>query len=365
MTDNKKIKKRVLVAMSGGVDSSVSASLLLDQGYEVVGVTMQVWDYSQKDCEEGFGTCCSSVDVEDARRCAGVLGIPFYVINCESQFKEKVISPFLNAYNQGETPIPCLECNTHLKFHHLIQKMKELDCDYLATGHYAQIKKNRQGRYSIYQSEDGWKDQTYFLFTIQPKLLPQLLFPVGGMNKTEIRKIAEKKKLPVFNKKDSTGLCFIGRGGYVKFFENRSSLNKPGKLKLYPEGKILGEHTGIHNFTYGQRKRLGVSSSTPLYVVQIDPQTQDVWLGEDSHLYQSTAEVFGMRWLDAIEKEEPLKVKIRFQHKAQKAHVYPNKDNECLIQFEEPQRAVTPGQAAVIYRGQQLIGGGTIRRSRP
>ena len=346
--------------MSGGVDSSVAAALLVDQGYDVIGVTLQVWDYSQKDCEEGFGTCCSSLDVEDARAVAQILKIPFYVINCESQFKEQVIDPFVDSYNKGETPIPCLNCNTHLKFHYLVQKMKELECDYLATGHYAQVKKNSTNQWGIYQSEDGWKDQTYFLFTIPPELLPKILFPVGGMNKNDIRKIAQEKRLPVFSKKDSTGLCFIGKSGYVKFVENQQQNLKKGDLKLYPSGEKLGEHSGIYQFTYGQRKRLGVSFSKPLYVVKIDPQTQTVWLGEDHTLYQDQVEVDQLRWLDSFQEGERLKVKIRFQHKGSWAQIFSTDRNSLCVQFEEPQRACTPGQSAVIYRDNRLVGGGRI-----
>ena len=346
--------------MSGGVDSSVATALLVDQGYDVIGVTLQVWDYSQKDCEEGFGTCCSSLDVEDARAVAQILKIPFYVMNCESQFKEKVIDPFLNSYNKGETPIPCLNCNTHLKFHYLVQKMEELECDYLATGHYAQVKRNSANQWGIYQSEDGWKDQTYFLFTIQPELLPKILFPVGCMNKSDIRKIAQEKNLPVFNKKDSTGLCFIGKSGYVKFIEHQQKNLKKGDLKLYPSGEKLGEHNGIHQFTYGQRKRLGVSFSEPLYVVKIDPQTYTVWLGKEHTLYQDHIKVDQLYWLDSIQQGERLKVKIRFQHKGSWAQVFSIDQGSLRLQFDEPQRACTPGQSAVIYRENRLVGGGRI-----
>ena len=360
--------KRILTAMSGGVDSSVAAALLVDQGYEVIGVSMQVWDYSQKDCEEGFGTCCSSTDVEDARRVCQVLNIPFYVINCEDKFKEKVIDPFIDSYKKGETPIACLNCNTYLKFHYLIQKMKELECEGLATGHYAKIIKSKTG-FKIYQSEDGWKDQTYFLFTIQPSVLSYLMFPVGGMNKETVRQIAKDKQLPVFNKKDSTGLCFIGKQGYVKFIEDKGESLGRGELRLYPKGELLGKHSGIHQFTCGQRKRLGVSYKEPLYVISIDQLTKTVWLGPEAYLYKNQVQVNDLHFLDSVQHGEKIKVKIRFQHKAQPARLYFNKSDKdksnkaCWLEFDEPQRAVAPGQAAVFYKGSQLLGGGKISQS--
>lgn len=356
-------KERVLVAMSGGVDSSVAAALLVEQGYDVVGITMQVWDYTKNECEitEGHGTCCSSTDVDDARAVADRLDIPFYVMNCEAKFQQAVIDDFVNTYMQGKTPIPCVNCNTYLKFDHLIRKMKELDCDWLATGHYAKVVESKTGRLAIQTSTDDWKDQTYFLFTLNPEVIPKLLFPVGGMKKAEVRKIAEEKNLIVARKKDSTGICFIGKSGYSNFIEQQVGRENllPGKLRLYPGGDVMAEHTGIHNFTYGQRKGLGVSYSEPLYVLKIDPETNDVWLGEEKYLYSQSARLHTMNWLDDVEDGETLRVKIRFAHQGAEARVKKTPEGVDL-EFLEPQRAITPGQAAVMYRSQQLVGGGWI-----
>lgn len=362
MHDNKK-RPRVLVAMSGGVDSSAAAALLVEQGYDVIGVTMQVWDYSSCSIEEGLGTCCSSSDVDDARSVADLLGIPFFVINCEEEFKQKVIDPFVSDYMKGRTPLPCVNCNTYLKFDHLIDKMKELECDYLATGHYAQIITNEKGEAGVVTSTDGWKDQTYFLFTLPKEILAKILFPVGHMNKMDVRKYSEAKNLIVARKKDSTGICFVGDKGYSQFIkENYPNAEiTPGALRLYPSGEVLTTHKGIHLFTYGQRKGLGMSSEQPLYVVKVDATSGDVWVGEEKHLYSSEVRIDNCHWHQTVSSDHLFRVKVRYAHKGGEATVQPIDASSCLIKFTEPQRAITPGQAAVVYDGDRLVGGGWIR----
>ena len=359
-----KKKKRVLVAMSGGVDSSVAAALLVEQGYEVIGATMQVWDYSENACdiEEGNGTCCSSTDVDDARAVCDRLDIPFYVLNCETQFKAAVIDPFIGSYLEGKTPIPCVNCNTYLKFDHLVRKMNELDCDYLATGHYAQIVTDSKGQAQVVTSSDSWKDQTYFLFSIDKSIIPKLMFPVGHINKDQVRDEALRFGLSVAKKKDSTGICFIGKAGYGKFIEDHvaSDLLKPGRLKLYPNGEDLGEHPGIHHFTYGQRKGLGVATGQPVYVIKTDPNTQEVWLGEEKYLYSNNLVLRDLNWLDEVNEGETFNVKVRFHHKGASGVLNKNQEGQWTLQFQEAQRAITPGQAAVFYREKQLVGGGWI-----
>lgn len=360
----KQSKGRVLVAMSGGVDSSAAAALLVDQGYEVVGATMQVWDYTQCDITEGNGTCCSSLDVDDARAVADHLGIPFYVLNCEAKFKSAVIDPFLKAYLEGQTPLPCVNCNTYLKFDHLVRKMKELECDYLATGHYAQVFVGEDGKPGIYTSTDDWKDQTYFLFTIDPEIVPKLLFPVGGMKKPEVRAYCEQRGIVTAQKKDSTGICFVGNAGYDNFIASQvpqSVLDtKKGLIKRYPSGQVMGKHDGIHKYTIGQGKGLGLTFHEKLFVIKVDAKDNTVWVGDEEHLFSVVADVVDTHWIHDIQDGELMDVKIRYQHKPSRAIVKKMSNGTLKLEFTEKQRAVTPGQAAVFYRNKQLMGGGWI-----
>ncbi|CAN5428040.1 tRNA 2-thiouridine(34) synthase MnmA [soil metagenome] len=356
-------KPSVLVAMSGGVDSSVAAAVLAKRGYDVIGLTMQIWQESQTDPRHAG--CCSLGAVEDARRVARVLGIPHYVMNFKDEFKASVIQNFIDEYSAGRTPNPCVQCNRHVKFEILLQKMKELGCDKLVTGHYARIRKGKDNRYRLMKARSDHKDQSYVLYMLGQDQMQHSWFPLGEMpNKEATRELARELKLSVANKPDSQEICFVGEaGGYTEFLrKNRPEAFKPGEL-LDPEGNVVGEHDGVASFTVGQRRGLGLSSSKPLYVLELRPKENRVVVGDGELLFQREAPLVDMYWnlMEAGDKPMRVTAKIRYNMDAQPATLYGG-DAPKLI-FDNPVRAVTPGQMAVAYRGKSVVAGGTITTS--
>jgi len=349
--------------MSGGVDSSVTAALLQEQGYEVIGMTMQIWDYSKFTSQDGetFGTCCSLDDVYDARRVAEQLGIPFYVINFEKDFQKLVIDRFCQDYFSGRTPNPCVICNQILKFELLMRKALELEADFLATGHYASIGQDGP-RYFLYKGFDQAKDQSYFLFTLTQEQLGRTLFPLGRMSKDQVREHASRFQLRVAEKAESQDICFVPDGDYVRFLEEELGPgHKDGEI-LHLDGTVLGRHQGIYRYTIGQRRGLGLSWPQPLYVVRIDAENNQVLVGEKHHLQRSELEVDGCNW-SISEPQQPLITACRIRYRQQEvpATVEALDGGRARVRFEQPQVGVTPGQAAVFYEGDRVIGGGWIR----
>jgi tRNA-uridine 2-sulfurtransferase len=359
------MKKRVLVAMSGGVDSSVAAALLVESGYEVIGVTMQLWDYSQNEssCDPNsrFDTCCSLDDVADARSVAHKLGISFYVFDYQDDFKENVVDYFTDEYLKGRTPNPCVACNTFLKFDHLLDRAQRLGCDFVATGHYAQIQYDDvYGQYKLLRGLDSQKDQSYFLYSLTQERLAKVLFPLGSLAKSEVRAIAEKYGFINAAKKESMEICFIPNNDYAKFISNRvneSDLIK-GEIR-HEEGQLLGEHDGIHQFTVGQRKGLKVSFGNPLYVTRIDSESGTVYAGEEKFLYRAGFSFKKFHIVRNFGCEVDFNVKIRYRSAPCQATLEKS-DNIVTLMFKTPQKSVTPGQIAVLYRENEVVGGGFI-----
>lgn len=358
------VKDRVVVAMSGGVDSSVAAAMLAEAGYDAVGISMRLYATPQENYSK---SCCSPDDLFDARTVASSLGIPFYVANYQDAFRERVVDYFIEEYRRGRTPNPCVACNNHLKFDILLKRSLALGSKYLATGHYARI--DRSGdRVVLKKGLDDNKDQSYFLFGIPREALPRILFPLGGLEKDEVRSEAHRLQLETADKPESHEICFVAGGDYKDFVAARLAQEEktPGKL-VHTSGEVLGEHDGIHNFTIGQRKGLGLSYHEPLYVQAIRPKDGTVVVGSGGGVFSRGLVAEECNWLSFERPSGPMEceVKIRYRSQAVPALVTVGADAKtAFVEFEDPQRAVTPGQAAVFYRGDEVLGGGWIEEAR-
>ncbi|MEO8661084.1 MAG: tRNA 2-thiouridine(34) synthase MnmA [Bryobacteraceae bacterium] len=366
MPDNKPIA----VAMSGGVDSSAVAGLMKEQGIPIVGLTMQLWNQRRLPelaGESATGRCCSLDDVYDARHVAQHLGIPYYVVNFEERFEEQVVKPFVDEYLAGRTPIPCTLCNNFIKFDQFLELAAGVGAERVATGHYARISQDEiTGRWQLRRGRDEGKDQTYFLFGLTQHQLSKTLFPLGHLTKPEVRGLARQMGLPVADKNDSQEICFVPNGDYAAFidayFRERGIDRQQTHGEIVDtEGRVLGEHDGVHHFTVGQRKGIRVARSEPLYVIETQPSTQRVVVGHNTDLLRATLTARDVNWVSIAQPPQPIRasVKIRNKHAAAAATLTATNDG-VHVRFDEPQRAITPGQAAVFYEGDLVLGGGWI-----
>jgi tRNA-specific 2-thiouridylase len=352
---------RVVVAMSGGVDSSVAASLLAEAGHDVIGLSMQLYDQRAPGAE--FGSCCSLDDLHDARRVAAAIGIPHYLVNFEERFQQTVVSNFVSEYAAGRTPIPCVHCNADLKFATLVERAAGLDAAFVATGHYARVVFDEDTRrYRLLRGADPDKDQSYFLFSLTQDQLAHAMFPVGHLTKPEVRAVAARLGLAVADKPDSHEICFVPDGEAADFVERRLGDRPRAGDIVDQDGKVLGHHRGVHRFTIGQRKHLGLSTGTPMYVLKLEPADARVVVGTREDLGGLELTASNVNWIAGTPPREPrrLTVRIRHRHKDAPAVVTADGDTRAHARFDDPQSAITPGQATVFYDGDDVIGGGWI-----
>ena len=350
---------RIVVAMSGGVDSSVAAALLARDGHDVIGLSMQLYDQQQG--EVRFGSCCTLDDLYDARRVARAIGIPHYIVNFTARFEEHVISDFVREYAAGRTPIPCVHCNGDLKFASLVERAEGFGAEAVATGHYARVDRDpATGRYRLKRGVDAAKDQSYFLFTLTQPQLARARFPVGALDKPAVREEARRLGLSVADKHDSQEICFVAAGEHPEFVERRAELI-PGTIRDR-EGHVLGRHEGVHRFTIGQRKGLGLSAGVPLYVVDIDAASASVTVGPREALERAALTASRVNWMSGDTPSGPLRAaaRIRYRHQDAPATITPIASDRAEVAFDTPQSAITPGQAVVFYDGDVVVGGGWI-----
>ncbi|WP_138307943.1 MULTISPECIES: tRNA 2-thiouridine(34) synthase MnmA [unclassified Clostridium] len=359
------MSKKVVVGMSGGVDSSVAAWLLKEQGYDVIGVTMQIWQDEDTEVQEAEGGCCGLSAVDDARRVAMDLGIPYYVMNFKEEFRKNVMDYFVGEYAEGRTPNPCIACNRYVKWESLLRRSMAIGADYIATGHYAQIDRLPGGRYSLKTSVTASKDQTYALYNLTQDQLSHTLMPVGSYHKEEIRDMAERLGLPVAHKPDSQEICFIPDHDYASFIEEYTGRELPPGNFVDLDGNVLGRHRGITHYTVGQRKGLNLSMGRPVFVVEIRPDTNEVVIGDNNDVFTNVLRCDKLNWMavDGLHgKSMEVTAKIRYSHKGSPCTIREIGEGMVECRFHEPVRAVTPGQAVVFYDGDYVAGGGTIIR---
>jgi len=350
---------RVVVAMSGGVDSSVAAALLCQQGHDVIGLSMQLYDQSGT---QHFGSCCTLDDLHDARRVASALGFPHYILNLEQRFQETVISNFVGEYSTGRTPLPCAHCNSDLKFSTLLERARVFGADRVATGHYARVDRADDGTWVLKRSADPDKDQSYFLFSLTQEQLAGAMFPVGALSKPDVRAEARRLGLAVADKPDSQEICFVPDGDYAEFVERHAPTAQRAGAIVDQRGQTLRSHDGIHRFTVGQRKGLGLATGTPLYVLRIDAESGNVTVGPRDRLERASFTASGVNWISTPPPESWLSTaaQIRHRHRPAMGRVRAIDTTHAEFEFVEPQPAVTPGQAAVFYDADVVVGGGWI-----